>query len=267
MRTKNVLVIILTTLVFLSAVLLGFSSVYRIDDVFVCANTVSEEAKTEADALQKRLTEQYKEQSTFFADSAIAESVVAEFPYFRLTEVEKSYPNRLIVRVTEDEEVYAIPCDETAQSYYILGGDGTVLGIRADYNNRSDETGEAKNVLITGLNVTGEKGAQIAGDERLSYVLAFCKKTAELLNGIRRNIVDVEVTGASSEQTVTLKLNTREGVTIYVRNPSEQTEKKAEVAVNAYMGMSDPQRTKGMLTVFDGENGVQSTYFDRDELA
>ncbi len=267
MRTKNLLVIVMTVLVFLSSVLLGVSSVYRIDEVFVCANTVSEEAKAEAAELQKLLTKRYKEQSTFFADDEIASSTVAQFPYFRLTAVEKSYPNRLIVNIAEDEEVYAIPCDETAQSYYILGGDGTVLGIRNDYTNRSDATGVAKNVLIKGISVTGEKGQKIAGDERLSYLLAFCQKASSLLNGIRRNITEIEVMGASSQQTVTLKLTTREGVAIYIRNPSMQTETKAEIAVNAYLGMSDGERTRGMLTVFDGADGVQSAYFEKDELS
>lgn len=267
MRTKNVLVIVMTVLVFLSSVLLGVSSVYRIDEVFVCANTVSEEAKAEAAELQKILTERYKEQSTFFADDEIASSTVAQFPYFRLTAVEKSYPNRLIVNISEDEEVYAIACDETAQSYYILGGDGTVLGIRNDYHNRSDKTGTAKNILIKGLSVSGQKGQKIEGDERLSYVLAFCQKTSSLLNGIRRNIAEIEVTGASSQQTVTIKLTAREGVVLYIRNPSVQTEKKAEIAFNAYTGMSDGDRTRGMLTVFDGADGVQFSYFEKDELS
>ena len=266
MRTKNVLVILMTILVFLSAVLLGVSSVYRIDEVFVCASTVSMDAKTEADELRKRLLEVYQKQSTLFASDEEAKSVVAQFPYFRLTAVEKGYPNRLIVRVSEDEEVFAMPCDETESFYYILGLNGVVLGIRENYNNRSDETGVAKNVLIKGLSVTGEKGQLVIGDERLSYVLAFCQKTSALLNGIRKNIVSVTVSGASAEQTVTLKLTTYEGVNIYIRNPSVATEEKAEVAVNAYLSMSDGDRTKGMLTVFDGENGIQTTYLSKDSL-
>ena len=266
MRTKKVLVIIMTVLVFLSAVLLGVSSVYRIDEVFVYANTVSEDAKAEAEELRERLLSVYQKQSTLFADGAEAQAVVAEFPYFRLTAVEKGYPNRLIVRVSEDEEVFAVACDETAQSYYILGLNGVILGIRDNYNNRSDETGNAKNLLIQGVYATGEKGQMIAGDERLACTLAFCQKVSNLLNGIRRNIVSVTVSGASSQQTVTLKLVTYEGVNIYIRNPSLATEQKAEIAVNAYLSMSDADRTKGMLTVFDGDEGIQTAYFDKDLL-
>ncbi len=266
MRKKNLLVIVLSVLVFLSAVLLGVSSVYRVDNVFVYANTISEDAKKEANELQKLLTAEYKEKNSLFTDDEIAKTVVAGFPYFRLTSFEKAYPNRLIVRITEDEEVYAIPCDASAENYYILNAEGTVLSVRSDYTNRSDETGKAKNLLIKGVIVTGEKGKKIVGDEKLSCVFTICQKISNLLNGIRSNLTEVEISGASSNDTFTITLTTHEGVKIYIRKPFTLTETKTELAINTYMGMTDEQRTKGMLTVFDGENGVETVYFERDML-
>ena len=266
MRKKNLLVIVLSVLVFLSALLLGVSSVYRVDSVFVYANTISEDAKKEADELQKILTNEYKEKNSLFADDEIAKTVVARFPYFRLTSFEKGYPNRLIVRVQEDEEVYAIPCDASAQNYYILNAEGTVLSIRDDYNNRSDKTGEEMNLLIKGVSVTGEKGKPIEGDEKLSCVFFVCQKASTMLNGIRSNFTEVELSGASSNETFTIALTTREGVKIYIRKPFTSTETKIELAINTYMGMTDEQRTKGMLTIFDGEDGVQTVYFERDTV-
>ena len=47
MKIKNVLIIVLTVLVFLSGAVLGVSAVYRIDEVRVEAYTISEDAKTE----------------------------------------------------------------------------------------------------------------------------------------------------------------------------------------------------------------------------
>ena len=56
MRIK-IVTIILTVLIFLSAVTLGVSAVYRVNEVTVSAVTVSEEAKTEAVAFRLRLGE------------------------------------------------------------------------------------------------------------------------------------------------------------------------------------------------------------------
>ncbi len=273
MKAKKFLVILLTVLVFLSGAMLGFATVYRVDEVLVDALTISEEAETEAEELKARLLAAYEKQSIFSAEAAPAEVIVEDFPYFRIQKFEKAYPNRIVVQVTEDAEVYAIANE--AGGYYILGVDGTVLGIRDEYYNRSDETGMSNNLLVTGVTVSGEKGQKITGDESVSYLLAFCQKADALLNGIRRNISAIELKrGGSSEETVTLKLSTFEGVTIYINNPSEQTERKAEIAINKYLGagndgLSDLERTCGMLlvTVSELTGEVQATYHDKDIIA
>ena len=130
MKGKKWLIIMLTVLVFLSGTVLGVSSVYRIDDVLVDAKTISLEAETEATVLQTRLAEAYKKKFTPFAKEEMAQTIVDEFPYFRITSIEKAYPNRLIVHVAEDNEVYAISCGEDSNEYYILNREGIVLGVR-----------------------------------------------------------------------------------------------------------------------------------------
>ena len=267
MKKRNVLIIILTVLVFLSAAVLGVSTVYRVSEVTVDVATVSTEAQAEAQALQKELDAVYEKQSIFFLEQDSADEIVSRYPYFRITGFQKSYPNRLIVSVSEDEEVYALPCENGEDGYYILGADGTVLGVREDYNNRSDATGEMKNVLITGLSVTGEKGGALSGDSALSYTLAFCGKLHELLGGIRRNIVTVEVIkGGSAADTVALRLTTFEGVKLYIRNPSLLTQEKAALAVEKYFALSDSERTNGMIAVLDINGELSAFYSAQDEF-
>jgi hypothetical protein len=88
------------------------------------------------------------------------------------------------------------------------------------------------------------------------------------LNGIRRNIVKVEVLGGNgAENTVMLVLTTREGVKIYVRNPATNTQSKADKAIATYVALTDVERTKGMIAVFDGVESVQSAYTPVDEFA
>ncbi len=266
MRKKNIIVIILTVLIFLSAAVLGFSAVYRVDEVLVVAPVVSQEAKSEAEILRGKLLSVYEKQSIFSADDTQAKSIVAQFPYFHMTSFEKDYPNRIVVTVEEDDEIYAVE-NKTAGSYYILGADGTVLGIRADATNRADG---AANVLITGtpaLTLTGEKGQVLQGDEALGCLFAFCLEIDARLNGIRTNVSEIEVLRPASDEAETIfRLHMREGVTVYVRNPSAQSSEKAKTAMDKYLSLSDAERLVGAIYVFGDENGIGCNYYERDEI-
>ena len=92
MRKKNVLVIVLTALIFLSVAVLGVSTVYRVNTVAVRAPVVSEMAKTEAEQLQEKLTAAYDKQSIFSANDELAKEIVSQFPYFNITGFEKNTP-------------------------------------------------------------------------------------------------------------------------------------------------------------------------------
>ena len=265
---KTIIVIVLTALVFLSAVTLGVSTVYRINEVTVVASTFSQEAKREAEELQSALDEAYDKKSMFSASKDLAEDVLGRFPYFRITSFKKDYPNRLEITVSEDEEVYALPCQNEADGYYILNAEGIVLSIRDNYIHRSDSATPRNNLLITGLSVSGEKGSTLKGDTSLSYILAFCQTANQILGGIQSNIEKIDVIkGGLSEDTVTLRLTAFEGVKIYVRNPSFLTEEKAIEAINKYLSLSDSQRTMGMIAVQDTNGAPSAIYSKTDEFA
>ncbi len=260
MRKKNVLIIVLTVLLFLSATVLGVSTVYRVNAVAVRAPVVSEAAKTEAEELQKQLTAAYDKQSIFTTDDGLAREIVARFPYFNLTGFERKYPNRLVVEVSEEAEVYALAAPQSG--YYALSANGTVLGTREDYKNRSDS---ANNLLITGLSASGEKGESLTGDDCISMLFAFLSDVSEHLGGIRRNILSIEVLrpASTAEETV-FKLATREGVNIYVRNPAVLQEQKAKKAIEEYLALSAAQKLKGMLLVSDLSGEVIYDYHQTD---
>ncbi len=264
MKRKKLLIILLTVLVFLSSAVLGITSVYRIDEVVVEAQTISATAEEEAAALQTRLLAAYKKRFTPSAKADQAYAVVEDFPYFRITAVEKSYPNRLIVRVQEDDEVYAVAqTDEEGATgqYYILNREGTVLAIRENYYNRADG---AQNVLLMGLNATGAKGETLTGDEGLSYLFPVCARLDEQLQGIRRNIVSVEKIQLGSLDTARLKITTYEGVKIYVNLPHQNTDEKATAAMDAYFALQDAQRTRGAIIVTEVEGVVKAQYWEKD---
>ena len=258
---------VLTVLIFLSCCILGFSAVFRVDGVQVNSVTISVVAKTEVEQLQAKLTEKYEAESIFFVDGENAREIVDEFPYFRFVSFKKSYPNRLIVEVVEDEEVYAV--ENGNGGYYILNSEGTVLGERSHYLNRSDATGTQYNVLLSGFTATGEKGEKLVGDGNYSYLLAVCKQADERMGGIRRNLLSAQIQGGASPETVVLKLCMREGVNVYLRNPSQFLTEKTQLAVSQYLstdgkGLSDLQRTRGALLVYSTANEVKCEYIDQD---
>lgn len=261
MRKKSVIVIFLTVLILLSAVALGVSSVYRVEFVCVNAPLVSDAAKDEVEELQEKLQAAYEKQSTFSVEKTLAEEILNDFPYFRLVSFEKSYPNRIVLEVSEDEEVFATPVGAEG-SYYILNAEGTVLGIRDDYSNRSDGAG---NLLVTGVTVAGKKGAPLSGDDALETLFSVCADMSLRLNGIRKNVVLVEVIRPTSlREDSMFKFTMREGVCIYICNPFEMEEKKTEIAIDKYLSLSSKERLRGTIVVSEQLDEVTAQYFEEE---
>ncbi|MBQ7831415.1 MAG: hypothetical protein IJ393_05025 [Clostridia bacterium] len=259
MRRKFI-VVALTVLIFLSVAILGFATIYRVDEVTLKASVVSDAAKEEAQALQNRLTEAYKKDGILFADDEEAQEIIKEFPYFRITGFEKDYPNRLIISIQEDAEVYAV-AQENSPNYYILGEDGTVLGIRETYINRLN--GE-ENVLLKGLNATGEKGKALSGDTCIPSMLTLCKALSENLDGIRKNVVSVEVYSRSPE--LIYRITMREGVAIYVGAPETNTAEKAKMAIDKYLSLTNEEKLTGRIMVSDSTGTIVVVYSPIDNF-
>ena len=176
-----------------------------------------------------------------------------EFPYLRLIGFEKNYPNKIVVKVTEDEELYAVSATETGEDFYIISADGIVMEKRASSNNRLD--GEPL-ITVKGLAVTGTKGQKLNGGKQLETLLAFCARMSEKLNGLRDNVVAIEVFAYSPEYCLTA----REGVKIYVGSPMDLTKEKADAAVEKYLDLSDNDRRKGSIAVVDKGGNVIASY-------
>ena len=262
---KKIWVYILTAVFFLSATLLGVTAVYRVDTVTVKASVVSDIAKAEADELQQRLYEEYNKDSIFFADAKEAKKILSQFPNFRLVSFKKSFPNRLIVSVKEATEVFAVPVVGDANRYYILGPEGKVLAVRDSYANSLD--GES-NILISGLLNVSEKNGRLEGDEYISSLMTFCQTATDMLGELRRNVASIEVLRMTSTMDETVfRINTREGVKIYVGYPRKLTEKKAMEAFEKYLSLSAEQRMKGRIAVSDKSGEIIISYAEKDDFA
>ena len=257
---KKLWTILLTIFVFLSGSMLGISAVYRVDTVTVNVNYVTEVAKLEGETLQARLEEEYQGVCTLFAKQKAAEVILEEYPFFRITGFEKAYPKRLVIEVTENVEVYAI--EKTAgEEYYVLNAEGVVLDIRDTYLNRLN--GE-ENVVLKGLNVTAEKGAVPTEDDAFLTVLAVCQTLSEKLNGIRCNVVSVDLIRRSPEMVLVITM--REGVKVYISNPEQFMQEKAQVALDKYFALSDAEKTGGRILLVEDAGQIYSDYSSVDEF-
>ncbi len=260
MMQKKLWVILLTALIFISVSILGISAACRVEQVTLNTSLVTQEAKAQAEELQKRLDEAYDKDSVFFADDTKALEILKEFPYFHITAFEKSYPNRLIIKVVEDAEVYAVE-KKAGEEYYILAADGTVLDIRATAFNPLN--GE-ENVVIKGLNVTAENGKQPTGDEYFLSLLNLCEELSSKLGGIRRNVIAVEVFARGPEPIFLITM--REGVKLYIGAPDVRTGEKVEKALGAYMGLTGEQKSSGRIAVSDKDGEILCSYSANDEF-
>ena len=247
MHKRSIITILLTILVFSAAVVLGVSSVYRVNAVTLEVSVISEVAEEEADSLQKKLLSRYQSESIFFVSKRAAEEEFAAFPYFRMVSFRKQYPNRLVIEATEDAEMFAV--EKGDGNYYILGPDGTILGVRGDTANRSDG---AENILVTDLSATGNRGEILTGDECIRPLIDFCAEADSRLNGLRSNLVSVEVMKpTSSSADISFCLVLREGVKADVRNPLNLTQEKAKAFADFYLSLDTDERLGGRIEVTD----------------
>jgi len=250
---KKVIVIVLSVLLFISAAFLGVATVFRVKGVAVEASMVSIVAEDEAQEIKARLEEAYMREGILFIDDTAAKEIVEEYPYFRITAFEKAYPDKLVIKIAEDAEVYAVQNAEVG--YYLLNAQGEILGEREDYANRFDRE---PNLLIKGVEVTAQDGNTLTGDDCYTSMLTLLKKADELLGGVRRNATEAEVIRRSPETIVRIQM--REGVELCIVNPQEQAQEKAEKAINKYLSLTDAQRLGGCVIVSSGVNGIVADY-------
>lgn len=249
---KKVITILLTVVLFAVAVILGCDSVFRVSELKLAVYPVSEEAQLEAEELKEKLESVYVNKSAFSAKGEDASEVFAQFPYFRLTGFEKEYPNKLVVKVTEDAEVFAV---QSGEQYYVLGIDGTILSVRESSLNRSDGK---NNVLVTGFEISGEKGERFQG-ERLALVFPLLQELSSRLGGLRSNLTEVSfsIQGGSIEEYC---LQTTEGVRILVRKVDEFTKEKGQMIAETYSNLSDADRLTGVIFATNNESKATVVY-------
>ena len=253
MQKKKFVTILLSVMMFLAIAVLGFANVFRIDSVSLVSTTISSQAEDEAEQLQSELNICYIGQNTLFADQSAANEAIVNFPYFRITAFRKEFPNRLVIEVQEDEEMFAV---ETGTDYYVLGGDGMMLGRRNTLENRS---GNYPNIRVVGLTLEYNVGHVVTGNSLVDGFVSIVKTMASVQGmggNLRSNVA--EITIANSRE---MRIQMKEGVLVRVYNFDENPQAKAELLVNKYLGLQDFQKVTGTIQVGDTVNGLVAEYY------
>ena len=85
MRKKTLVTVLLTVILFISACVLTVATVYRVSAVTLEISVVSEEAKGEAEELEKAIAAKYKKESIFSVTKRAAKKEFERYPHLRMT--------------------------------------------------------------------------------------------------------------------------------------------------------------------------------------
>jgi hypothetical protein len=83
-------------------------------------------------------------------------------------------------------------------------------------------------------------------------LLSVCRILSTFFVGLRSDLVSVEVvTPSSALSNVEFRFKMREGLTVNIIAPSQQTELKASAFASAYLNMNAEERLGGVLVIAD----------------
>lgn len=268
MRSKK-FVILYAVAIFLIVFLITFNSVCSISSIEIYYDVDGSQVQL-AEDIRDGLEERYLRKNFLFFDEEGAVNYVSDETqgYFEVTELTKTFPNRISMHIREKYENYAFSLNG---KYYVIGDDGTVLAIKD--SNVNNLIPEQSNVEVVGFTfaepAVGDAFAVDAGQTAAYEALRTF--IAELnQRGLRSNVERIEyVSLGASDPSLNrdyFYVYCTEGVQIWIMSPSVDAEEKAVAALEAYEGLEDIERTYGYIAVSGavdqetGEYAVKANY-------
>ena len=236
--------------IFLIVVVITVNAVCSIAqfEVTVTGSSFGEERAAQ---IQAMLDEEFGGKSYLFFREDSVYDVVADKGdgYLEVESVEKHFPNKITVSLSEKYEVFAFEKDG---KYYVVGDDRTVLAVKDDNANNIDGT----NIVITGLDfatpAVGEPFA-VADEYEDEYEALWALFDSFNGQGMWHNIVSIEYADTGlNDPTYEFNyfyIDTVEGVHVWLDNPGSRMAEKAELALSTYEALNEAQRTYGYIIV------------------
>lgn len=247
MKKRVILSTIVSLVLLIAVVAAGLNAVFTITLMDTTFRTFSRTGETQAAELEQKLS-RFHGKSTTFLDLGDVESVVAEYPAFRLERIKKSYPSRVELTVAERRETFAFRLGE---GYAVLDEKGVCIDAdRASLENA--QTG-GENVALIGFDFSVQEG-QVAAGEYFPQVLTVLTEFSNVLSHPRANVKRVTLRSkgdASNRRADRFDVEMSEGVVIHIFNPSVLASEKASAALSAYLQLTDGEKMYGFLSAVD----------------
>jgi len=259
MKTKRLVILGICAAFLIAVVAAIVNAVFTVSAVEVRYQTFSESGRAEAAQLQQKLDETFLGKSTTFLNLDDVKEETKAFSHFRVEKLEKKYPGTVALSVTEREETFAYLRENG--TYAILDQDGTFLYDSEENVNR--EGGE--NVLLSGFALTVPSSGEGVTGSGFAALLKVTESFRLKVGAVRANIRSVELTERKIEGEY-FRMQMNEGVVLEIHLPQNNTEEKAEALAEAYLELTEVQKTYGYLDIIDLGNGEFHKPVHREEI-
>lgn len=249
---KKALLLSAIGLVLLGAVIAAaLNAVFTVTDIVVDYSPVSSAGIKESFELQEILDQKYVGKSTTFLDLEDVEASISEFPAFKLLSIEKIFPRKVSIRLSERKETYAFRKEDGM--YAILDEDGAYLYDKETNENRRG----GENILLEGFPLSTVSSGELPSGDYFQEAHLFVSVFLKGLSNVRSNLASIRLTGTENPLAGShlFRLQMREGLIIDVYGPKISTEEKAESALEKYLSLSDAQRLYGFFDIIDALDG------------
>ncbi len=244
MKKKVVLAVTLSVVVLLAAIAAGINAVFSVTSVKVQFQAFSSRTKEEVAVVQAEL-DGFVGRSLIALDLAEVSAVVAKYPYFEVTAIEKQFPQTVALSLKEKEELFAVKVEG---GYSLYDGAGSFLRTSEKNSSRADG---AELILLEGME---------AGSERFALAVSICSQMQKHLPDLRMNLVSVAYVAPSANPADDyLSFVMREGAVMELHNPAHKGEVKAQLAIAKYLEIMDEDRMYGRILVLDSKETNEPT--------
>ncbi len=260
MRNKRTLFLFCALLFMVTLVVLS-SVLFAVSDVSVTPHSTA--YALESQRVEENISSLIGTSILVLSERKLSREVEREFAYCRVLSVEREFPSRVILHVSERYELFAVTSG--GESFAHLDRDGKVLRL-SESKASVKQAGSVYDNIEVLLPEQGLIRAEAGETAELSQGAAFGLLTAMLRSspgfdefGLRQYISKIDLT-VSGRAVIT----TRSGAKFNLVSYEQDAEGCISAMNRAYAElMNDSQRAFAVATVFKGENdGVSGIFVD-----
>lgn len=266
MKKKAILTSIVAFILLAAVVIAGLNAIFTVSGVRSSFSVYSKEGESDAQALQEKL-DGFVGKSLTFLDLGEVEDTVKEYPYFRIEEIEKNYPDKVEVSLRERREVFAYLTQEGR--YAVLDDEVSFIHEKDSIKNRVS----GDNIELLGFHFSFAE--EEVGDYYTQLKEVY-REFQAVLGEVRANLVSIDLvypTDATQTRLHYFRLTTREGVRLIIEDPLNSAGEKARLAVELYAGageheegayLEDAEKVGGELRIYVINGKVTADYRTTD---